>query len=453
MEFFDAVIVGARCAGSPLATMLARRGLKVCVLDRARFPSETPSTHMIQPCGVGVLDELGVLDTLMSAGAAPLRGATMVSDHVRMHATVDGLADHPVLCLRRLTLDVLLVDAAGAAGAEVRTGTRVTGLLRDGDRVTGVDTDKGAIHARLVVGADGRHSTVAADLGAREYHATQPGRMVAWGYFEGVDRDGLARFGRVKDMGYLTGPTDGDLYMAAIAPDLARANEFQADRDTFFANAIRQWPELADLMAGGKRVGPLRVFTKWHGYFRQSAGPGWVLVGDAGHFKDFSPGQGISDALRQARQLARSIEHGLSGDGIDAAMQRWWQWRDRDAYEMYWYAARMGAPGAATPWMNCLLHEIGANADATRKFVQILNHDLPPSKLYTPGLALRATARAIRDRPSRTPATIKEFLSTGMQAARQARGKRRLTDRSGIVNGSLVSAGAFPDHLTAIPDS
>ncbi len=131
MEFFDAVIVGARCAGSPLATMLARRGLRVCVLDRARFPSETPSTHMIQPCGVGVLDELGVLDTLMGAGAAPLRGATMVSDHVRMHATVDGLADHPVLCLRRLTLDVLLVEAAGAAGAEVRTGTRVTGLLRD----------------------------------------------------------------------------------------------------------------------------------------------------------------------------------------------------------------------------------------------------------------------------------------------------------------------------------
>ena len=70
MESFDVVVVGARCAGSPLATMLARRGLKVCVLDRARFPSETPSTHMIQPCGAGVLDELGVLDTLMSAGAA-----------------------------------------------------------------------------------------------------------------------------------------------------------------------------------------------------------------------------------------------------------------------------------------------------------------------------------------------------------------------------------------------
>jgi 2-polyprenyl-6-methoxyphenol hydroxylase-like FAD-dependent oxidoreductase len=434
MESFDVVVVGARCAGSPLATMLARRGLKVCVLDRARFPSETPSTHMIQSCGVGVLDELGVLDTLMSAGAAPLHAATVASDDVRIHATVDGQADHPVLCLRRLTLDVLLVEDAGAAGAEIRTGTRVNGLLRDGDRVTGVRTDKGAIQARLVVGADGRHSTVADTVGAQEYDVTQPGRMVAWGYFEGVDREGLARFGRMKDMGYLAGPTDGDLYMAAIAPDQSRASEFQADRDTFFTNAIRNWPELADLMADAKRVGPLRVFTKWHGYLRQSAGPGWVLVGDAGHFKDFSPGQGISDALRQARQLARSIEHGLAGDGLDDAMQRWWYWRDHDAYEMYWYAARMGAPGPATPWTNALLREISSNPAATRAFIQVLNHDIAPSKLYTPAMALRATARAIRDQPRHAPATVKEFISAARQSLQQARGKQRLADRTRTMN-------------------
>jgi menaquinone-9 beta-reductase len=439
MESFDVVVVGARCAGSPLATMLARRGLKVCVLDRARFPSETPSTHMIQPCGAGVLDELGVLDTLMSAGAAPLHGATIASDDVRIHATANGLADHPVLCMRRLTLDVLLVEAASAAGAEVRTGARVNGLLRDGDRVTGVRTDKGTIHARLVVGADGRHSTVAGTVGAQEYDVTQPGRMAAWGYFEGVDREGLARFGRMKDMGYLAGPTDGDLYMAAIAPDQSRVNEFQADRDTFFTNAIRHWPELADLMAAAKRVGPLRVFTKWHGYFRQSAGPGWVLVGDAGHFKDFSPGQGISDALRQARQLARSIEDGLAGDGLDDAMQRWWRWRDHDAYEMYWYAARMGAPGPATPWANGLLREISANPAATRAFVQVLNHDIPPSKLYTPALALRATARAIREQPRHAPATVKEFISAARQSLQQARSKQRLADRTKTRNRE-------PDH-------
>ncbi len=310
MECVDVVVVGARCAGSPLATMLARRGLKVCVLDRARFPSETPSTHLIQRCGVDALDELGVLDALTSAGAVPLHGATMASSDVRMHETADGLADHPALCLRRLTLDVLLVEAAGAAGAEVRTGTWVNGLLREGDRVTGVRTDKGTIRVRMVVGADGRRSTVARSVGARAYDVTQPGRMVAWGYFEGVDREGLVRFGRMKDMGYLAGPTDGDLHMAAIAPDLYCANEFRAGRDTFFTNAIRDWPELAGLMADAKRVGPLRVFTKWHRYFRQSSGPGWVLVGDAGHFKDFTPARafpmrrGKHDNWRAASNLA-----------------------------------------------------------------------------------------------------------------------------------------------------
>ena len=153
MESFDVVVVGARCAGSPLATMLARRGLRVCVVDRARFPSETPSTHMIQRCGVDVLAELGVLDTVTSAGAAPLHGATLASDDVRMHAIVDGAADRPVLCVRRLTLDVLLVEAAGAAGAEVRIGTRVNGLLRDGNRVTGVRTDNDSTASRWAPGS------------------------------------------------------------------------------------------------------------------------------------------------------------------------------------------------------------------------------------------------------------------------------------------------------------
>lgn len=434
MESFDVVVVGARCAGSPLATMLARRGLKVCVLDRARFPSETPSTHMIQQCGTAILDEIAVLPALLSAGAAPLHAATLVSDDVRLDATIDGLAAHPVLCVRRVTLDALLVGTAGAAGADMRTGTRVTGLLRDGNRVTGVRTDKGAIHARLVVGADGRHSTVAAAVGAQEYDVTQPGRMVAWGYFHGVDREGRARFGRMKDIGYLAGPTDGGLYLTAIAPDMARVNEFQADRDKFFLNAVSQWPELADLVAGAERIGPLRVFSKWHGYFRQSAGPGWVLVGDAGHFKDFTPGQGISDALRQARRLADDVEHGLGTTNLDDAMRRWWRWRDLDAYEMYWYAARMGAPGAATPWANGLLREIGANADATRKFMEILNHDILPSKLFTPALALRATARALKDQPRHTPATIKEFIDAARQSIQQTRAKKRLTARTSVTS-------------------
>src|SRR5271156_3970139 len=118
MTRFDVVIVGARCAGSPLALMLARRGLSVCLVDRAQFPSETPSTHLIQPCGVQLLDRLNVLGGVMAAGAVPLDRLTMViDDAVRIEAALDD-ADfqHSSLCVRRVTLDALLVDAAGAAG-------------------------------------------------------------------------------------------------------------------------------------------------------------------------------------------------------------------------------------------------------------------------------------------------------------------------------------------------
>src|SRR6202041_241637 len=141
--------------------MLARRGLSVCLVDRAQFPSETPSTHLIQPGGVQMLDQLGVLDAVFAAGAVPLDKLTMViDDAVRIEAMLDE-ADYlqSSLCVRRVTLDALLVDAAATAGADVRTGVRVTGLITEGGRVSGVDTAGGPLHGPLVGGADGRPFT------------------------------------------------------------------------------------------------------------------------------------------------------------------------------------------------------------------------------------------------------------------------------------------------------
>jgi len=424
---FDVVVVGARCAGSPLAVMLARRGLSVCLVDRAQFPSETPSTHLIQPSGVQLLDQLDVLDGVLAAGAVPLDRLTMVIDDVvRIEAVLDE-ADflNSSLCVRRITLDALLVDAAAAAGVDVRTGLRVTGLITEDGRVTGVDTVAGPIHARLVVGADGRHSTVASLVGAREYHVAPAGRMFAGVYFEGVhDREGRVRIGRRGARAFLAGPTDGDLYMAAIGIGMADQAEFHSDREANFAAGIRAWPELADVIADGRRVGPIRVLTNWHGYFREAAGPGWVLVGDAGHFKDPTPGQGIGDALRQTDRLAPAIEGGLGNSCPDAAMRRWWQWRDDDAYEMYWFASDMGVPGISSPLTTRLMRDIADNPEATRMFFGVLNHEVRPSQLFTPPRAVRATARALRDRPDRLIPTFKEFFSLGMQNARRTRHKR-----------------------------
>ncbi len=406
MQAFDVVIVGARCAGSPLAVRLAQRGLSVCVLDKARFPSETPSTHIIQPRGTAALQRIGALDAVLSAGAATIDSFTMVNDDVRIEDEFDRATfPHPGLCVRRVTLDSVLVNTAAAAGAEVRTGLKATGLIRAEDRVVGVDTEDGAIHARLVVGADGRRSTVAKALGAQEYWASPMGRVPIWGYFEGVqDREGRIRIGRIGENAYLASPTDGDLYMVCIATSA----DAESHREEAFDEGIAQWPELADLLAGAQRVGPLRVMATWHGYFRQSAGPGWVLVGDAGHFKDFTPGQGISDALCQAERLADTLPDDVDDrSSVDAATQLWWHWRDRDAYAMHWFASDLGTPGPSTPVVTEVMRDIAGDPAARHTLMRLLNHEVAPTRLFTPRRLALAAARALR-RPRQIGSTGRE---------------------------------------------
>jgi 2-polyprenyl-6-methoxyphenol hydroxylase-like FAD-dependent oxidoreductase len=429
-EQFDVVIVGARCAGSPLGALLAGRGLRVCVVDGARFPSETLSTHVIQPCGVAALGRLGVLDSLLGAGAVPLTRFTLVAEDARIDADLENEAEAfgaPGLCVRRVTLDDLLVRAAASAGAEVRTGEKVCGLLRDNGRIEGVETARGALRARLVVGADGRRSTVAALAGAAEYHVAPPGRLFAWAYFEGAaDREPRLRLGRLGDLAFLASPTDGGLYMAGVCPSLQDSAAFLAERERRFAEGLRRWPELDALLAGATRVGSIRVMVSWHGYFRSAAGPGWVLLGDAGHFKDPTPAQGISDALRQAEHLADAIEAGLGGGAeIDARLERWSRWRDQDAYEMHWFASDLGAAGLAGPLHVQVIRDLAGERAATEKMLRLLNHELRPSELFTPRMLGGALARVVRERPREVPALAREL--TG--AVRSELGRRRARDR------------------------
>jgi flavin-dependent dehydrogenase len=421
-------IVGARCAGSPLATMLARRGLRVCLLDRSRFPSETLSTHVIQPCGVAILDRLGVLGDVMGAGAVPLRRFALVTDDARVEASIDAEGfGGPALCLRRHLLDHLLVRAAAAAGAEVRTETAVNGLLwRDG-RVAGVETAAGPLRARLVVGADGRGSTVADLVGAGEYYVEPPGRMFAWAYFEGVaEAEGRLRLGSLGELTFVASPTDSGLYMAAVCPSLEVKDAFLAAREESFMTGVAAWPELAGLLNGASRVGPIRVMVNWHGYFREAAGPGWVLLGDAGNFKDPSAAQGIADALRQAERLAAAVEKGLGeAADVDEELRRWWGWRDEDGHEMHWFATDMGAAGKSPPLAAQFMRDVAADDEATRGLLQVLNHDIPPSQFLTVRRLLRAAARAVRDRPGQIPAMVREAASEVRNEARRFRQRRR----------------------------
>jgi 2-polyprenyl-6-methoxyphenol hydroxylase-like FAD-dependent oxidoreductase len=397
-ESFDVIIVGARCAGAPLASMLARGGLRVCLLDRDRFPSDTLSTHGIQPAGVQVLRRIGVLDSLLEVAPPILRLRMVFDDTPAPVADVVAITGAPGISVRRVTLDEILVNAAAEAGAEVRTQTGITGLVMDGDRVAGVSTATGELRAPLVVGADGARSAVARMVGAREYHSTANGRIFMWAYYEADPTDGEMWIGKIGDHTYLGMPTDGGLTLVGVCPSIDRREEVRTNREAVYEAGVRAWPELYAGLVDVEHKGPVRTMANMRGFFRPSAGPGWALVGDAGHFKDPTPGQGIADALRQAEKLAVAIMRALGGDndGADQILREWWRWRDEDAWEMYWFAYDMGAAGPTPPLRREAQRRIAADPELTTAMVRVLNHDLRPSDAFTPAFSLATMAHALR---------------------------------------------------------
>jgi 2-polyprenyl-6-methoxyphenol hydroxylase-like FAD-dependent oxidoreductase len=425
-ESFDVVVVGARCAGAPLATMLARDGLRVCLVDKDRFPSDTPSTHGIQPTGVQVLERLGVLDSLLEL-APPIHRLRMVVDDIAMPAAdVVAISGAPCLSVRRVALDQILVDAAADAGAEVRLQTAVTGLVMEGKRAAGVTTTSGELRAPLVVGADGTRSAMARMVGAREYHPTPNGRVFMWAYYDADPTDGEMWIGKIGDHTYLAMPTDGGLTLIGVCPSIERRDEVRADREAVYEAGLRAWPELHAGAPASARQGPLRTMANLHGFFRPSAGPGWALVGDAGHFKDPTPGQGISDALRQSEKLAATIKQALADPPkADELLHDWWRWRDEDAWEMYWFAHDMGRSGPTPPLLLEAQRLIAADPALSTAMVRILNHDLRPSQAFTPTFALTTLAQSLRHGRGHRAAIIREARTTAVDELQRWRMKRR----------------------------
>lgn len=422
-ESFDAIVVGGRCAGASLATLLARAGLDVCVVDKDRFPSDTLSTHGIQPAGVRILGRLGVLDELLRL-APPIRHLRMSFDEAPA-ATVDleAVVGGPALNVRRVALDEILLRAAAEAGAEVRTGTAVTGLAWDGGRVRGVKTATGALRAHLVIGADGARSSVARLVGARDRHPTANGRVFMWGYFHADPTDGGMWICKRGDHTYLSMPTDGGLSVVAVCPSIGRRAEIRADREAAFEAGLRAWPELHGGVEGAHREGPLRTMANLNGFFRTSAGPGWALVGDAGHFKDPTAGQGISDALRQSESLAATISSsfGDGQDALDGALGDWHRRRDEDAWEMYWFAHDLGAAGPTPLLFREANSRILTDPRLTAGMTRILNHEVRPSQVFTPSFAMATAAGAFRHRRHHRRELAKELFATAADEFRRRR--------------------------------
>lgn len=413
---FDVVIVGARCAGAPLATFLARSGARVLLLDRAPLPSEhVLSTHTIHPPGFDVLEELGVADDVLSA-VRPAASIRLVRDD----AVVDApFGEGRIECApRRERLDGLLQDAAVEAGAELRDRTRVTEVLFDGDRAVGVRTrsEDGTheVRAGLVVGADGRRSTVAAEVGAEEYLGYDAPRAMYWAYWEAPpawrsDRYPfdmyLARRGR--DFRSIF-QTDHDHLVLGALPPRGRALEWKHRPLEALREYLSDDPYTAPIAMAADPASEVRGTIKERYFFRRAAGPGWALVGDAGHHKDFIIGDGITEALLQARGLAAAIE-----EGTGAALRRWWRERDVEALPLYFWGRDEGDTEPSGPLMRTVFRRIGADPELVERMTDLPEHRTNPYDVIPSGPVLRALLGCLaRGRW----AAVGEFLDQGRRA-------------------------------------
>lgn len=334
---YDAIIAGARCAGAATAMLLARMGLSVLTVDRQAYGSETLSTHALMRGAVVQLARWGLLDQVIKAGTPAIRRTTFFYGDECV--PIDIKPDHGVDALyapRRSVLDRILVDAAARAGAQIRHGVVLTDLERDADgRVIGaqIRDETGITHsirASIVIGADGRNSAVARLADAHTYGTAMHCSAAVYGYFPSLGIEGYRWYYRPGVSVGAIPTNDGLTCIFVLLPSDRFRREMVNGATALFDRMLAEASaDFAAEVGSGERV-PLRGFPGITGYFRQSFGPGWALVGDAGYFKDPITAHGITDALRDAELLARAVK-----DGTLRARNRYQAERDALSLELF----------------------------------------------------------------------------------------------------------------------
>jgi flavin-dependent dehydrogenase len=397
---YDAIIVGARCAGSPTAMLLARRGYRVLLVDRATFPSDSMRLYYIQPPGVARLKRWGLLDRLAATNCPPIRIRTVDQGDFPLRGTVvplDGVAD--AYAPRRTVLDKLLVDAAVEAGAELRERFSVDGLVAEDGRVVGVrGRSRGGPpveeRARIVIGADGQYSRVARTVEAPSY-AQRPALICYYGsYWSDVPCEELEIYRRDRQVIFVF-PTNDGLTGFFVGWQQRMFHAVRADVEGHIWQTLRLVPELAERARNGIRVEPFVGTGDLPSFFRRPHGPGWALVGDAGYHKDPYLGQGISDAFRDAELLADAVDAGLAGRWpLDAALADYERRRNEAAMPLYELNCRLAELAPLAPDQRQLRAALRDNPEDTRRYYGVTAGTVPIHEFFAPENIGRILAKA-----------------------------------------------------------
>jgi flavin-dependent dehydrogenase len=386
---YDAIVVGARCAGSPTAMLLARRGLDVLLVDKARFPSDTVSTHYLHQRGVAHLKDWGLLDRVRASGSPPMTEIAWNVEGIEFVGrppTPEGVPE--AFGPRRTALDSVLVEAAVEAGVEFRDTFTVKDVVWDEGRVVGIE---GRSHggstvrerARLVVGADGLRSSVARAVDAARYEEHAPRTHTYYSYWSGVPLDRLELHG-LPGMGAAVFPTNDELVMVSVAwsafdnPDGVRGDLAGA-----YMSALRQFTTLGERVLEGEQVSRLAGMANIPNFFRPPTGPGWVLVGDAGYHKDPAAAQGITDAFRDAVTLTDALDGvSLEPPAIDEALAEFARRRDEQAMPWFRWALQFARFDALTPPRRALFEAIAASQEWADRFSGLNAEMVDPDRFF-----------------------------------------------------------------------
>ena len=386
---YDAIVVGARCAGSPTAMLLARKGYRVLLVDRSRFPSDTVSTHLIHPRGVQALDRWGLLERLVGTGCPPITdyvfdlGALTIvgSPQATTSATV-------AYCPRRTVLDKLLVDAADAAGVEIREEFHADEPVVDGGRVTGIRGHARGGRSvvertRVLIGADGAHSRIAEAVGADSYQEKPMLAVAYYSYWSGIPLDRATWAVRPR-RGAGAFPTNDGLTMLLAAWPSAEQDAVKHDLEGSYLDALHAvYGDWVDQGRQEERVIGMGVAN----HLRAPYGPGWALVGDAAYLKDPITAHGISDAFEEAELLTTALDDVFSERRSYAdAMADYHAQRDARVLPGYEFTTRLGnLEQPPPPELLELLGAIAGNRAAMDDFVSMFAGSLPPQQFFDPG--------------------------------------------------------------------
>ncbi len=386
---YDAIVVGARCAGSPTAMLLARKGYRVLVVDRATFPSDTLSTHMIHGPGVAALRRWGLLDQVVATGCPPIDtysfdfGPFTIAGHPR---TADGIATG--YAPRRTVLDKILVDAAAQAGAEVREAFTVDDVVVEDGIVVGIRGHApggGTVleRARVVIGADGRNSHVARIVQPEQYHDKPMLQLSYYTYWSGLPVDGFEIVIR-PDRGWGAIPTNDGLTLLVVGWPYAESSAYKADVETSYLKTLELAPEVADRVRGATREARFAGGAVPN-FFRKPFGPGWALVGDAGYTKDPITAQGISDAFRDAELCSIALDETLSGGlPFNDAMAAYHHARDAAVLPIYEFTTQLATLQPPPLETQQLLGAVHGNQDAMDAFAGITAGTVSPVEFFDP---------------------------------------------------------------------